>query len=61
MNTLLPHPKRSPCTPVYKETWTPYIDEEMTVDLDEGNLFDGRAIALLKNGEIEGHMPGSIA
>ena len=45
---------------VYKETWTPYLSEELTTNVEEGNLFDRHAIAVLKNGEIVGHMPRTI-
>ena len=40
---------------VYKETWTPYISEELTTNVEDENLFVRHAIAVLKNGEIVGH------
>ena len=46
---------------VYKETWTLYISEELTTNVEEENLFDRHAITVLKNGEIVGHMPRKIA
>ena len=46
---------------VYKENWTPSISEELTINVEEENLFDRHAVAVLKNGEIVGHMPRTIS
>ena len=46
---------------VYKETWTPFIDEELTMDVEEDNPYDQHMVAVLKNGELVGHMPCTIA
>ena len=32
---------------VYKETWTPYITEELILNVEEENLFDRQAITVL--------------
>ena len=46
---------------VYKTIWTPYIGEELVLASEESNLFDRHAVAVLKNGEIVGHMPHKLA
>ena len=46
---------------IYKETWKAYIDEELITGCEEENVFDRHAAALLKNGEVVGHMPRTIA
>ena len=46
---------------VYKTIWTPYVGEELLLAIEENNLFDRRAVAVLKNGEIVGHMPHELA
>ncbi len=46
---------------IYKETWTPHIDEELIAGCEEGNVYDRHAVAILKDGEVVGHMPRTIA
>ena len=46
---------------VYKENRTPLINEELTIDVQEDNLFDRHVVVVLKNGEIVGHMPRTIS
>ena len=46
---------------VYKTSWTPYLGEELVLAAEESNLFDRHAVAVLKNGEIVGHMPQELA
>ena len=46
---------------VYKDFWTPYIHEELTVGTEEENSYDRHAVAILKDGEVVGHMPCTIS
>ena len=46
---------------VYKDTRTPYIGEELMLDCEHTNQFDRHAVAVMKRGEIVGHMPRAIA
>ena len=46
---------------VYKETWTPYVSEELIASCEDTNVYDRHAVAILKNGEVVGHMPRTIA
>lgn len=46
---------------VYKDFWMPYIHEELTVGTEEENLYDRHAVAVLKDGEVVGHMPCTIS
>ena len=47
---------------VYKVTWTPYISENLTANIEEDNPHDRHAIALTRGaGNIVGHMPQKIA
>ena len=46
---------------VYNTSWTPYLSEELVLAAEESNLFDRHAVAVLKNGEIVGHMPQELA
>ena len=45
----------------HKENWTPYISEELPTDLEPDNLHHSHAVAVLKNGEIVGHVPRTVA
>ena len=67
----LPHPtlmvKTYACSSVikghlvYKETWLPHIGEQLTMDMEEDNLYDQHAVSILKNKEAVGLMPYMIA
>ncbi len=38
-----------------------YLLEELSTPMEESNAYDRRAVAVLKNDEIVGHMPRSIS
>ena len=46
---------------IYKTVWTPVIGEELPVEREEDNQHDQHAVAVVKNGDIVGHMPRSIS
>ena len=46
---------------VYKEVWEPVIGEELQCSLDDANLHDPFAVAVVKNGFTVGHLPKKIS
>lgn len=46
---------------VYKTIWTPHLGEELVLATENGNLFDRHAVAVIKDGEVVGHMPHELA
>ena len=42
---------------VYKDIWTPRIQEELTCEREPGNQHDEHAVKVLKDGEIVRHIP----
>ena len=42
---------------VYKDTWTPKVNETLDIKHEPGNICDKHAMAVLKNGTIIGHAP----
>ena len=43
---------------IFKDTWTPYIDKELAVQVEEGNVFDEHSVAVQNRGErVVGHLP----
>ena len=42
---------------VYKDIWTPRIQEEQTCEREPGNQHDEHAVKVLKDDEIVGHIP----
>ena len=42
---------------VYKDIWTPRIQEELTCEREPGNQHDEHAVKVLKDGENVGHIP----
>ena len=46
---------------VYKEVWTPYVGEELSVKKETGNLYDAFAVAVEKEGDVVGHLSQSIS
>ena len=46
---------------VYKAIWTPALREELIVKVEDGNVHDEHAIALVIEGNVVGHMPRSIS
>ena len=46
---------------VYKVVWTPVIGEELSVKSEENNDHDRRAIAVMKDREVIGHVPRELS
>ena len=46
---------------IYKVVWTPVIGEELTVIPEENNDHDRHAIAVMKDGEVVGHVPRELS
>ena len=46
---------------IYKASWTPSIGEELPVQREDGNQHDDHAVAVMKNGDIVGHVPRSLS
>ena len=46
---------------VFKDVWTPCINEQLQVHIEEGNAFDEHAVAVWKDGQAVGHLPREIA
>ena len=42
---------------VYHTVWTPVIGEVLPVKREETNLYDRFGVAVLKDGEVVGHVP----
>ena len=42
---------------VYKELWTPTLNEELTCEDELHNLHDRNAVKVVKGNEIVGHVP----
>ena len=46
---------------VYKAIWTPALREELIVKAEDGNVYDEHTMAVVKEGNVVGHMPRSIS
>ena len=46
---------------IYKDVWTPVMNEELSCRREEGNYFDSYAVAFIKFGVIVGHVPHRIS
>lgn len=46
---------------IYKDIWTPVIDEELQCRREPANIIDRYAVAVLKSGTIVGHLPKKIS
>ena len=46
---------------VYKEVWTPYVGEELSIKKENRNLYNTFAVAVEKEGDVVGHLPQSIS
>ena len=46
---------------VYKAIWTPVIGEELEVKTDEDNNHDQHAVAVVRDGLVNGHMLRLVA
>ena len=42
---------------IYNQVWTPFIGEELITEKEEGNEHDVFAVAVLKDGNVVGHVP----
>lgn len=46
---------------IYKDVWTPVVDEQLNCRREEGNISDPYAVATVKSGNIVGHKPRQIS
>ena len=46
---------------VYKDIWSPYINEELACVIEEDNSHDPYAVAVKKGGQVVGHLPRIIS
>ena len=46
---------------IYKRIWTPSIGEQLSLPAEENNCFDKHAVAVVKDGEVVGHIPRNIS
>ena len=46
---------------IYRKSWAPVIGEVLPVEREEDNQHDDYAVAVMKNGDIVGHVPRSIS
>ena len=48
---------------IYKDVWTPVVDEGLNCRREEGNISDPYAVAIIKSGNVVGHvrMPRQIS
>ena len=46
---------------IYKVLWTPVIGEELTVTPEENNNHNRHTIAVMKGGEVVGHVPRELS
>ena len=42
---------------VYKCLWAPHISKQLMLQHEEGNPSDSRAVAVMKNDAVIGHLP----
>ena len=45
---------------IYKSIWTPVVGEELTLHREDSNDHDIHAVAVVKDGDVVGHVPRSI-
>ena len=46
---------------VYKDMWTPFIGEELVLRREPDDVKDRSAVAVVKDGQIVGHIPFNIS
>ena len=46
---------------VFKETWSPVLGEVVFCERESNNQHDRYAVALLRNGEVVGHIPRNLS
>ena len=42
---------------VYKRVWTPHLGEQLRIQCEENNENDPRAVAVMKDSVVVGHLP----
>ena len=45
---------------IYKDIWTPMIGEELVCRWEVGNIYDLHTVAILRGGDLIGHVPCTI-
>ena len=45
---------------IYKVIWMPTLGEELQLMPEEDNIHDNHAVAVMKEGNVVGHMPHSL-
>ena len=45
---------------IYKSIWTPVVGEELTLQREDSNDHDLHAVAVVKDGNVVGHVPRSV-
>ena len=46
---------------VYKAVWTPVIGELLSLRAEDNNEHDDHAVAVVKGGDVVGHVPWAIS
>ena len=46
---------------VYKRVWTPHLGEQLRIQREENNENDPRAVAVMKDSVVVGHLPRESA
>ena len=46
---------------IYKDVWTPVVDEGLNCRREEGNISDPYVVAAIKSGSVVGHVPHWIS
>ena len=46
---------------IYKDVWTPVVGETLLLRREPSNVKDDQAIAVVKDGEVVGHIPYNIS
>ena len=46
---------------IYKDVWSPSINEELPTQQEHGNPADPHAVAIMKTGAVVGHVPREIS
>ena len=46
---------------IYKDVWSPYTGESLTLQREDGNTHDRHAVCLLKDNRVVGHVPRDLS
>ena len=46
---------------IYKETWNPFVGEELQCKIEHGNVHDIYAVAVIREDIVVGHLPRNIS